>query len=317
MVSKNKVIDIVCNMNDAYVQHCGVMLCSLFMNNREEHFRIHILHFSISKHSQSVLTEFVRSFGNEIFFYQVADLGFELPNLKSHYISAETYLRLLITRYVPNDIDKILYLDVDMIVLGSIRELFSTNLNGVLLGAIQDSPNPSRQERLAISKENGYFNAGVLLLNLAYWREHHITGKTIAFIKDHPEKIRQHDQDVLNVVSGGHWKRISFKWNMLNTFFFRKPVVESKFLEEVEMCKKDVRIVHYSGGVKPWMAWEKHPYHQEYYKYLAFTPWKGYKPSLSQQWKAYKFPRNILAVLHIDRILFYIYRNSKFSLLIA
>lgn len=304
MVSINKVVDIVCNMNDAYVQHCGVMLCSLFMNNREEHFRIHILHFSISRQSQFVLTDFVRSFGNEIFFYPVADLDFELPNLKSHYISAETYLRLFITRYVPNDINKILYLDVDMIVLGSIRELFSTNLDGLLLGAIQDSPNPARQKRLEIPKENGYFNAGVLLLNLDYWREHHITEKSIAFIKEHPEKIRQHDQDVLNVVSEGHWKRIPFKWNMLNTFFFRHPVIDSQFLNELEKNKKDIRIAHYSGGVKPWMAWEKHPYHKEYYKYLAYTPWKGYTPSLRQQWKAYKFPRNVLNILRIDRIIF-------------
>lgn len=313
MVSRNKVIDIVCNMNDAYVQHCGVMLCSLFMNNREEHFRIHILHFSISKQSQSVLTEFVRSFENEIFFYQVGELDFELPNLKSHYISAETYLRLLITRYVPASIKKILYLDVDMIVTGSIQELVDTPLDGYLLGAIQDSPNPSRQERLNIPKENGYFNAGVLLLNLTYWREYHFTETSIAYIKEHPDKIIQHDQDVLNVVSKGHWKRIPFKWNMLNTFFFRHPVVDNQFLEELEISKRDVRIAHFSGGVKPWMAWEKHPYHKEYYKYLKYTPWKGYRPSLSQQWKAYKFPRNILALLQIDKFLFFIYRNSKIS----
>lgn len=314
MVSKDKSINIVCNINDAYVQHCGVMLCSLFMNNKDEHFKVHILHFSISKQSQSILADFVRSFGNEIYFYQVGKLGFELPNLNGHYISAETYLRLLITDYVPNEINKILYLDVDMAVMGSIRELIDTNMENFLLGAIQDSPNQLRQERLNIPQENGYFNAGVLLLNLAYWREHHITEKSIAFIKEHPEKIRQHDQDVLNVVSEGHWKRIPYKWNMMNTFFFRKPVVEEQHIEELVECKKDVRIAHFSGGVKPWMAWEKHPYHKEYYKYLAFTPWKGYKPSLAQQWKSYKFPRNILSVLHIDRILFYIYRNSKNSL---
>ena len=302
MVSNDKSINVVCNINEAYVQHCGVMLCSLFMNNKNEHFIVHILHFSITEKSQSVLADFVKSFGNEIYFYKVKQLGFDLPNLKSHYISAEAYLRLLITRYVPNDIDKILYLDVDMIVLGCIRELFSTNLDGVLLGAIQDSPNPVRQERLDIPKENGYFNAGVMLLNLAYWRAQHITEKSIAFIKDHPEKIRQHDQDVLNVVSEGHWRRISFKWNMLNTFFFRHPVVDSQFLNELEENKRDARIAHFSGGVKPWMAWEKHPYHKEYYRYLEYTPWKGYKPSLRTQWKAYKFPRNILAILGIDKL---------------
>lgn len=304
MVSKDKSINIVCSINGAYVQHCGVMLCSLFMNNKNEHFIVHIFHFSITEKAQSVLADFVRSMGNEIYFYKVGRLDFELPNLKCHYISAETYLRLMITDYVPSEINKVLYLDVDMVVMGSIRDLIDINMEGSLLGAIQDSPNQLRQERLNIPTGNGYFNAGVLLLNLKYWREHHITEKSIAFIKEHPERIRQHDQDVLNVVSEGRWKRISFKWNMLNTFFFRHPVVEGKFLHELEESKRDVRIAHFSGGVKPWMAWEKHPYHKEYYKYLRYTPWKDYKPSLRQQWKAYKFPRNVLNVLRIDRIIF-------------
>lgn len=304
MVSKNKTIDVVCNINEAYVQHCGVMLCSLFMNNHDMFFRVHVLHFSISEQSQAILAEFVQSFGNEIYFYKVEQLGFELPNLKTHYISAEAYLRLLITQYVPDSITKILYLDVDIIVIGSINELVETSLNGYLLGAIEDSPNQLRQKRLDIPKTNGYFNSGVLLLNLTYWREHQITAKSIAFIKEHPEKICQHDQDVLNVVSEGRWKRIPFKWNMLNTFFFRHPVVDNQFLEELEISKRDVRIAHFSGGVKPWMAWEKHPYHKEYYKYLKNTPWKGYRPTLLQQWKAYKFPRNFLNITRIDRILF-------------
>ena len=66
MVSNDKSINVVCNINEAYVQHCGVMLCSLFMNNKNEHFIVHILHLSITEKSQSVLTDFVKSFGNEI-----------------------------------------------------------------------------------------------------------------------------------------------------------------------------------------------------------------------------------------------------------
>lgn len=303
MVQKDKVIDIVCNINEAYVQHCGVMLCSLFMNNKDIHFRVHILHFSISQQAQVELSEFVESLNGEISFYKVNKLEFELPNVQNHYISAETYLRLFISNYVPSYIEKVLYLDVDMVVLGKIDELVNTDLENCLLGAIEDSPNADRQKRLELPDKYGYFNAGVLLLNLKYWREHQVMEKSISFIKRSSEKIRQHDQDVLNVVADGHWKRISFKWNMLNTFFFRHPVVEDKYLKEVEDCKRDVRIAHFSGGVKPWMAWEKHPYYKEYYKYLKYTPWRGYKPSLKQQWKAYKFPRNILRILGIDRML--------------
>ena len=303
MVQKDKVIDIVCNINEAYVQHCGVMLCSLFMNNKDIHFRVHILHFSISQQVQVELSEFVESLNGEISFYKVNKLEFELPNVQNHYISAETYLRLFISNYVPSYIEKVLYLDVDMVVLGKIDELVNTDLENCLLGAIEDSPNADRQKRLDLPDKYGYFNAGVLLLNLKYWREHQIMKKSISFIKRSPEKIRQHDQDVLNVVADGHWKRISFKWNMLNTFFFRRPVVEDKYLKEVEDCKRDVRIAHFSGGVKPWMAWEKHPYHKEYYKYIEYTPWRGYRPSLKQQWTAYKFPRNILRIIGIDKVL--------------
>lgn len=302
---------VLCCINDAYAQHCAVLLASLFENNKSSDFHIHIFSFSLSSEAKEKLNMVVESYGQTLSVDVINMPSFELPNLGTHYISAETYIRLFVPQYLDESIDKILYLDVDMIVVGSIRELLEIDLEDNLIGAIMDSPVEGRNERLNIPNEYGYFNAGLLLINLKKWRILDFTSKCIEYICRNANLIVQHDQDVLNAVAYKQWKRISFKWNMLNTFFLHPPKINSELLEEVKACKKDVRIAHFTGTIKPWTAWIRHPYGKEYYKYIRYTPWKGYRPSLKKQWEAYSFPKNLLAILGISNVVNSILEKNK------
>ena len=298
-----KTFDILLSFNDGYTQHACVLLASIFQNNKDWRFHIHVLHTGLSEDNINIITEYCDNNNNTVAFYNVDIKGIALPNLGNHYISADTYLRLFLANYLPENINRILYLDVDMIVMGNLSELFEANIDDVVLAAIEDAPRRDRVERLNLDPVWGYFNAGMLLINLHNWRTMDVTGKSIGYIEEHPDRIVQHDQDVLNAVLEGRWRRVDFKWNMLNVYVLPKPLVVSKYAGELIRSKNDVRIVHYTGNIKPWMAWTRNPYNSEYYKYLEYTPWKGYKPSLNSQWKAYKFPRNILTILKADRLL--------------
>lgn len=302
---------ILCCINDAYAQHCAVLLASLFENNKDSVFHVHIFSFALNEKSKEKLDIVTESYGQTLSIDVIKMPSFELPNLNAHYISAETYIRLFVPQYLDGYIDKILYLDVDMVVVGSVKELFEIDLENNLLGAIMDSPMEGRNERLYIPNEYGYFNAGLLLINLKRWREQDFTSKCIDFIHRNAKLIVQHDQDVLNALAFKQWKRIAFKWNMLNTFFLHPPKIYSALVKEVIDSKKDVRIAHFTGSVKPWTAWTRHPYSKEYYKYIQYTPWKGYKPSLKKQWKAYSFPKNLLAILGISNVINHIIEKLK------
>lgn len=318
--ANQRTVDILCNINEQYTQHCIVMLCSLFENNRHDeltgaamHFRVHVMHFNLPESAQRAISDFAARYSAETAFYKADTHNIELPNIQNTHISAEAYLRLYIAYYLPENIHRLLYLDVDMIVRGNITQLLDTPLDDVLLAASTDArrKGTDRYTRLRIPEEDGYFNSGMLYINMDYWRKHDITEASLDFIRQHPERICLHDQDVLNVVAHGRWKCVSTKWNMIDLFLLPHPRIEDRYLDDLHTAQKDVRIVHYTGRLKPWMTWTKNPYHNEYYHYLDLTPYCGFRPSLRTRWKAQRFPQNLLNILGIKRIEYAIKRAMK------
>ena len=214
--------------------------------------------------------------------------------------------------YLDKSIKKILYLDVDILVLKAIDELYSTDLKDKLIAAIEDYPLTERNERLHIPQNYSYFNAGVMLINLTLWHQHKITEQAIKILTQNNTILTQHDQDVLNMIAYDKWIRLPFKWNVLDIFFYDYSPYKKTYQEEIaHLLNGGVGIMHFAGPIKPWTAWTPNPYYQYYYKFLSKTPWKGYKPSLKSQWKAYPFPRNLMTILKLDRILIPLKRFIK------
>ena len=124
-----------------------------------------------------------------------------------------------------------------------------------------------------------YFNAGVLLFNLKKCRKDNVMEKAIKFILENPELVRFLDQDGLNVAMSNNCYFLHPRWNV-SSFMFRicyKSSLRNKFPAEIIEAVKDPAIVHFTGDLKPWHYGCEMPYVEEYYKYLALTPWKDYK----------------------------------------
>ncbi len=176
-----------------------------------------------------------------------------------------------------------------MVAVGSVKELFATPLSDNLLAAVMDAPKEGRNERLGIPERFGYFNAGLLLINVEKWLELNITRKCVDFIRTKSDLIVMHDQDVLNALAYDKWTKLSYKWNIFNAYFLHTPSSA-----EVREAMGDVRIVHFCGPVKPWIAWVAYGF--IYDKYIKFTPWMRWRRSAFASMNVYKFPKNILAV---------------------
>jgi lipopolysaccharide biosynthesis glycosyltransferase len=174
---------------------------------------------------------------------------FETP----HWVSSKmVFARFLLPKIFPDPVSKVLYLDPDVLVLDDLRVLWETDLEGSVLGAVEDGINgPLQKEELrstffkGVPRVQCYFNAGVLLVDLTRWREARITHKAFEYLKEHPRSPFA-DQDALNFACDGLWKKLDPRWN------FHDRHWETNF-SEIEPSQRP-GIVHFVTDLKPWKA---------------------------------------------------------------
>jgi lipopolysaccharide biosynthesis glycosyltransferase len=106
-----------------------------------------------------------------------------------------------------------------------------------------------------------YFNAGVLLIDMERWREEQISEKAVAYLRQFP-KTPFSDQDALNVVCDGRWKKLDAEWNQQNHF--------GTSLAETPADDRP-RVVHFITGSKPWNTSQYHPSAAFYDQYRQRT----------------------------------------------
>jgi lipopolysaccharide biosynthesis glycosyltransferase len=163
------------------------------------------------------------------------------------YVSRMTYARLLIPRLFPDTVSRVLYLDVDLLVMGDLGQLWETDLDGAVVGAVSDrNLDPALKAGALGAKDvpevRDYFNAGVLLIDLNRWREERVVENALEFLRGHPRSPYM-DQDALNVACDKLWKKLDPRWNF-----------QAHYDKEVSDLAPDRRpwIVHFVWCRKPW-----------------------------------------------------------------
>lgn len=286
------MIDVVCNIDNQYTKYCAVMLTSLFANNKNESFHIHIVADALSDDGQRVLLDIVeKQYNHTLSFYLVGGKMLSgCPIDLNNYISISTYYRCFLMSILPDSLSKVLYLDCDLIVCGEIQPLWDIDICGYAVGCVEDmwSGKDYHYSRLQYDSAYSYFNAGVLLINLDYWRQYSIQNKIATYIQRYPDRLLFNDQDVLNAVLYDQKFFVPFRWNMQDGFFRRKRKLRKESLPLLEHEMKNAVIIHFTGGKKPWHDNCIHPYKSEYLKYWDMTQWKGERPPINY---AFRFNR--------------------------
>ena len=182
----------------------------------------------------------------------------DLPVLKR--LGIQAYFRLQLTELLPLSIDELLYLDSDLIVQKDITKLFPINIEPPMM-AIIDGATKSQQERRKLN--HPYFNSGVMLIPLEYWREENISAKILQ--RTYPD-ITLADQDILNDYFNGQWKALDTRLNVKG--FDPKYMTYGSWQKEHE----EAYIIHYMDVWKPWTRIFRSGF--PYWKYLLKTPYK-------------------------------------------
>lgn len=271
------MIHITCSLDSKYTRFAGVLMTSIFENNKNEKIMMHIMGFKLSDNDKTDLKYIAEKYKNEITFYDIDEKEFkDFKTTKQWNIA--TYFRLLLPELIDINVERVLYVDCDIIFRGKIRELYDTDLGDNIIGAVEDhvlSPRISLNYNHGIHPESFYFNAGVILIDLQKWREQMITKKCFEYL--HKHEPMHLDQDTLNAVLQGKWKHLSYRYNFMSDFhsaYFSKKDFEMDMHKEYPYYPI---IIHFTG-IKPWNHASRSAYKVDFFKYQSMTKWRNMIP---------------------------------------
>lgn len=127
-------MNLLVTLDSKYIRPLKVMLYSLFVNNPGEDFDIYLMHSSISRTEIADIESFVNRYNQKLFEIKIDDGYFQNAPVILHY-TKEMYYRLLAYKFLPRELDRILYLDPDILVINPIRDLYNMDLDGYLYAA--------------------------------------------------------------------------------------------------------------------------------------------------------------------------------------
>lgn len=254
------MMHILVSSNTSYLSITLTMLHSLSIFGGEKNVKVWFLYRDIDEKKRTRFVEEVKYYcGFDVVFVEIDMKMFAALNgpIYIKHISVETYFRLVAQFVLPQDVDRILWLDSDIIVKGDIRDFYCQNIDDVALVASSNTQdkdiNASLIKRLNLPKEYTYFNAGVILLNLDYLRLNTSLDYILDFCTKHTDDILLQDQDLLNMLY--HSKARVYRDCRYNC-------IVNGLTEEEKACVDDVVVVHYAGWQKPWkVRWQDYVSH--------------------------------------------------------
>lgn len=288
----NKIINVIYSSDDNYAQHMGISIYSLLENNKDdfEEVNIYIIENNISIQNKEKLESIENEFNNLKIYWIQFEKYLEKLNLNMSWpISISAYARLFVSSMLPETVNKILYLDCDMIINGSLSELWNYPLNDKIMGVVQDPVNNQTKAAVGLSHNEKYFNSGMLLIDIYAWRNANIEAKIEAFINEKNGNVIHHDQGVLNGVLKNDVVFVPLKYNVMTIQYFMKRDKWLKYFkneaeyyseEEYIEAKENPVIIHYTPSFtsRPWVSNCKHPLKCYYYNYLNKTQWSDFIP---------------------------------------
>ena len=268
---------IVFCLDNNYIPYCATTMASVICNNQEQEITFHLFVDGITDANWNTMQKWISGFeGKGILFYNLSEADFKDFPVGNAYINLTTYFRLVIQDKLPN-IDKVLYLDCDTIVNGSLAELWITDMEDYAVAGVRDRVNDSIRlyNRLRYPMSDGYVNAGVLLINLKKWRECHVFDRAKELAKTMPEALKNHDQDIINAIYHGQILMLPFRYNLLEYYLYVEEwlYLDRKYYPEIIEACKNPTIIHFCMPQKPWHYECINPFKELYYKYRKMTPW--------------------------------------------
>ena len=285
-------VHVLCAANRSYILPLTVMLVSVAANfDPQRELVLHIVsNDATEKDKEDVRQSIAMNRPNmeqtSIHWYTYDPTMLEgLPVFS--YFSPEVYAGLIGLTLLPEDLDRVVVLDCDMIVLRDISELNDLPIGPKMIYAAQDVATPYVSSRMGIFdwKERGIkadtklFNSGVVVYDLKRYRREKMTNRILEYMAANAKKVKQQDQAGLNALLVGEWSELDHRWNQgFDCLFYEFWKNAGYTREEWVRVRDNPWIVHFSGEKKPWQKGRRGPRYSYFFKYLKRSVFKDNLP---------------------------------------
>lgn len=283
-------MNVVYSTSDAYSEIAGISIVSLFENCKDlEEINTYIIDMGISDRNKKRLEELAEHYSRKLYFLEqlnIEKLADTHIDVGRWHIS--TFSRLFLLHVLPEEVKKVIYIDCDMIIRHSLKELWEMDMEGTWVMSADDCRGKLYRTNIGIPENSIYTNNGLMVIDLEAWNENNVETMFIDFIKKYNGDITYMDQGVLNGVLQPlkKVKLLPISYNAQTACYdlgydglqvCRDPVW-AYAKEEFEKGIEDPVIVHFTtcflSGTRPWMIGDKHRYQPEFIQYRNMTGWK-------------------------------------------
>lgn len=258
-----------------FLYGCGISIASLLKTNSDISFSFHVFTDYFDDEQSRLFKALAEQYKTSIKIYLVdCEQLKSLPSTKNW--SYATYFRFIIADYFSNQLERMIYMDADIMCQGSLRPLLDIQFEHNQVAAVVPERDSvwwqKRADALGIpSIASGYFNAGFLVLNLVNWSKFDISTKAMELLSQDAVKAKLSylDQDILNMLLTEKVIYLDGKYNTQYSINY-----------ELQKGKKENPItlntvlIHYIGPTKPWHEWASYPTAQSFVDAKNASPWK-------------------------------------------
>lgn len=306
-----KTLNILYQSNDYYAPITGVSMTSLMENNKDLDLNFFVLDDKISDENKEKMQEICDQYKRPLTFINTDKILKTLKELKVHPFKGTytTYFKLIALNELNVKNDRILQLDGDTIIDGSLKELCDVGLDGYVCAATYDCTMNSYKSMIDIPLTDKYYNCGVLLINQKKWRSYRCTEKILDHLKNVRHGYYTVDQDIINVLFRDKIKYLDLKYNF-NSGFFIYGIEESLKMydlkpqyyntaQQVRVAMKAPVLYHCMGAMtgRPWEQDNIHPQNQIFDRYRALSPWHNFEKVKVDRKRIFKIQRMLYLTL--------------------
>ncbi len=252
MFEKLRQMNILVTLDENYVPYLNVMLSSLIDSNPGVFLNVYLLHRSVPETAVQSTRALLSGFG-VLHMVCASNIHLDDAPTTSRY-PQEIYYRIFAARYLPENIDRVLYLDPDLVVNGSLWDLYCTPMEDYYFAAASHTGVPLtviNRKRIDSVEEGPYINSGVMLMNLALLRREQRVEDVYSFIYRRKNFLILPDQDIISSLYASKIYALdAFRYNMSERLYQLHAPFERDL--NIEWIRRHTVIIHYCGRNKPW-----------------------------------------------------------------
>lgn len=253
---KQTILNVLVTLNSSYVEQLIVMLTSLIFSNPGISFIVYIMYSSMTERDFAFINRYIEKSNCSIIRIRVPEHLFSNLPITRRY-PQEMYYRIFAAQFLPKELDRVLYLDPDLVVINPLDKLYSIDFRGNLFAAaphISEFIEKLNRIRLKMPKNSTYINSGVMMLNLSLLRQQNIR-EIFDYMKKYRNFLFLPDQDAINGVYCGKILTIDPKiYNLSDRYYILhnlRPKNKNCKIN-LDWIQRNTVIIHYYGKNKPW-----------------------------------------------------------------